>query len=265
MKTRRIMAAMLAAAASVSIAAAVSAEETPLGYVTFCADKAVLGQGLVTEPVNVPFYEGDNGIDIVQRAAEVVVVDGDWGSYIEGFADTDNGAELPAKIAEVCPDIGGRNTPGYLSSFDYTAESGWSWFLNDEYASVGIADYVPENGDVMQFRFTVYGYGCDLGVDNTSWGGSPALVDMVSTAELARLAAAADKSSAEYAQAVEVLGTFGITQAEIDEACAAFSAQSESEASVEEGGSPDTGVSGIAAAFGAALLACGVLAASKKR
>ena len=174
MKTRRIMAAMLAAAASVSIAAAVSAEETPLGYVTFCADKAVLGQGLVTEPVNVPFYEGDNGIDIVQRAAEVVVVDGDWGSYIEGFADTDNGAELPAKIAEVCPDIGGRNTPGYLSSFDYTAESGWSWFLNDEYASVGIADYVPENGDVMQFRFTVYGYGCDLGVDNASGGGSGA-------------------------------------------------------------------------------------------
>lgn len=260
--TKKIMAAMLSAAVLGAVAVSACAEDKPEGYVTFYADKNTIGQGLIVEPVKVPFYEGDSGIDIVQRAADVLVAESDYGNYIEAFADTDNGADIPAAVAEVCPDMFGRNAEGYLSAYDYTAESGWSWFLNGEYAQVGISGYEPADGDVVVFRFTVYGYGCDLGIDNSSWGGAPALVEMVDTAELAELAAANSDSGA-YDNAIEVLGTFGVTQAEIDEAAAAF-AQAD-EPAEDNKQSPDTGAEGIVAIIGTAALAGAVMFASKKR
>lgn len=272
MKKTRILAALLSASALCALSATAFAENEPQGYVTFYADKATIGQGLVCEPQLVPFYEGDTGIDIVKRAADVNAVDSDWGAYIEGFADTDTGEEIPAAIAEVCPEMFGRNAEGWLSAYDYTAESGWSWFLNGEYASVGISGYVPVDGDVVQYRFTVYGYGCDLGVDNSSWGGAPALVELVNTAELAKLAAVSDSSTAEYAAAIEVLGTFGVAQAEIDAAYDALSDAADSSSAPEsdnaaEGDktSPETGAEGIAAVIGAAFAAGAVMLLSKKR
>ena len=260
MKTKRTMSAVLSAAVLCAVSLTASAAEQPEGYVTFYADKAVIGQGLVTEPALVPYYEGDSGMDVVLRAAEVLTADGGWGAYIEGFADTDTGADIPQEIAAVCPEMHGRGTDGYLCALDYTSESGWSWFLNDEQAAVGIGDYTPAHGDVIQFRFTVYGYGCDLGLDNSSWGGSPALVEAVRTAELAELAAQADTASAEYRAAIDVLGTFGVSQTEVDAACAALTA-----ADSDAGASPDTGVESAAAIIGLAALACGVLAAARKK
>ncbi len=272
MKKTRILAAVLSASAVCALSATAFAEDVPQGYVTFYADKATIGQGLVCEPEAVPFYEGDTGIDIVKRAADVNVVDGGWGAYIEGFADTDTGADIPVAIAEVCPEMFGRNAEGWLSAYDYTAESGWSWFLNDEYASVGISDYTPVDGDVIQYRFTVYGYGCDLGVDNSSWGGAPALVEAVNTAELAKLAAKSDSSTPEYAAAIEVLGAFGVTQAEIDAAYDALADAADSTPAPESGDaaeddktSPETGAEGIAVAIGAALTAGAAMLLSKKR
>ncbi len=256
--TRIIMAAMLSAAIVGVGAVTVYAEPAPEGYVTFYADKGVLGQGLTVEPVQVPFYAEDTGISVVQRAADVLVTESDYGNYIGAFADTDNGAEIPAAIAEVCPDMFGRSRDGYLSEYDYTSEAGWNLFLNGELALVGISGYEPADGDVIAFRFTVYGYGSDLGVDNSSWGGVPALVEQTNASELARLAAQ-NKDSAAYSNAVEVLGSFGAEQSEIDEAAAAFATPE------EEKQSPDTGIEGAAAALGAALLAGVVLAAARKR
>ncbi len=260
---------MLSASAVLSVSVIAFAEGAPEGHITFYADKNTIGQGLVAEPVTVAFYEGDTGIDIVQRAADVLVADGGYGAYIEGFADVDNGAEIPVQIAAVCPEMTGRNTEGYLCSYDYTAESGWSWFLNGEYAMVGISDYQPEDGDVITFRFTVYGYGCDLGIDNSSWGGAPALVDAVNTAELAKLVAVSDADTAEYAEAVKVLGTFGATQEDIDSAYSALSAASaesgQPSGEPDDKTAPETGVEGIAAVCGAAAIACAALIASKKR
>lgn len=260
MKARKLMTTMLSAAVLSAVASTAYAQEAQ-GHVTFYADKAVIGQGMVTEPVRVPYYEGESGIDIVQRAADVIVADGEWGGYIEGFADTDTGAPIPEEILAVCPEIGGRNSEGSLCSYDYTAESGWSWFLNDEQASVGIGDYIPADGDVIQFRFTVYGYGSDLGIDNSSWGGNPALVEAVKTAELAELMAD-NVGTEKYSEAVKVLGTFGVSQEEIDAAAATFSeaadgAQSET--------SPDTGANGIAAVVGVAVLAGALLVSTKKK
>lgn len=272
MKKARVLVSAAFAAATVCSAMALcaSAENAPDGYVVFYADKAVIGQGLVCEPTKVPFYEGDNGIAIVERAADVIVAEGDYGAYVEGFYDTDTGAEIPAAIAEVCPEMLGRISSDRLCSYDYTAESGWSYYINDESAMVGISDYKPADGDVIQFRFTVYGYGSDLGVDNSSWGGAPALVEAVDTAQLASLAAAADKDTSEYDAAIEVLGKFGATQQEIDAAAEALVVADEGGSepdytTADDKGSAETGVESAAAAIGIFGIAAMAAMFSRKR
>ncbi len=256
-KAKIIIAALMSAAVMGGVSA--NAADAPEGYVTFYADKSVLGQGLTVEPVQVPFYTEDTGITIVQRAADVLVTESDYGDYIGAFSDIDTGAQLPDAIAAVCPDMFGRSREGYLSEYDYTSEAGWNLFLNGGLAQVGISGYEPQDGDVIALRFTVYGYGSDLGVDNTSWGGAAPLTELTDASELARLAAE-NPDSAAYEQAVEVLGTFGASQSDIDAAEMLFT---QSEDSGKQ--SPETGTEGIVAVIGAAALAGAALLISKKR
>ena len=286
---------MISAAAAVAVAAGAAsfsafAEEEAAGYVYFMADKTTIGQGFAVTPTKVAFYEGDTGLDIVKRAAEVVTEDSGYGAYITAFADEDLESNIPDAIAEVCPEMTGRTNEGYLSAMDYTAESGWSYFVNDEYAQVGIADYIPADGDVMCFEFTVYGYGADLGVDNSSWGGAAALKPLTNKAELIRLCA--DLSDGEtgyiYTGAMETLAIYESTQEDIDAAVEALtkvqngelsdSPETDAEAPAdavtvesaelpeasESKGSPATGVEGVAVAFAVVLLAGAGIALCKK-
>lgn len=292
MKTGKIVAGITAAALSAMALSFAAAADEPTGYVSFTAIKSAIGQGFTVEPVNVPLYEGDNGIDIVKRAVGedgVVLTESDYGAYITGFADTDTGAEIPAEIAAVCSEMTGRNTGGYLSAYDYTAESGWSYFINGEYAQVGITDYEPQDGDVLEFRYTVYGYGADLGIDNSGWGGAAALTEQVDASQLIKAAAEIKQNDEQTAQspafagAMEILARYGAAQSEIDQSIAALieelyaaepiaapleetePSDGQSAADDNDGkGSPDTGVEGAAAAFGVMILACGAVAVSRK-
>ena len=283
MKAAHIISA-IAAAAVMSAAAVTAAAQDEQGYVAFTAIKSTIGQGFTTEPVLVPIYEGDTGIDVVKRAADVQVTESDYGAYITAFADEDLGAELPAEIAAVCPEVTGRTAEGYLSSLDYTAESGWSYFVNGEYAQVGISDYQPQDGDILEFRFTVYGYGADLGVDNSSWGGAAALVEPVDASQLILACAQADdKDSPAYIAAMEVLAEYGASQDDIDSALGGLmagdvdpltgesgetltaDADNTADAPADDKGSPDTGIEGLAVVLGIGVLACGAIALSKKR
>ena len=274
MKARKLLAVVAALGASAAISLSAFAEPAAKGTVYFAAVKSTIGQGVCVEPVKVPFYEGEGGIDVVKRAAEVTVQESEYGDYITAFKDEDNGAEIPSEIKAVCTDMTGRNTEGMLSALDYTPESGWSYFLNGEYAQVGISDYTPADGDVLEYRFTVYGYGSDLGQDNSSWGGAAALVPSVNANELIKAAAEADMTLPEYKSAVEVLGKFGASQSELDAAAKALtdaansspaSDSSEQTSAPDTTNNVDTGVEGIAATFGAAALALGVIAVSRKR
>lgn len=296
MNLKKIISAVSAAAVAVvsagAMAAFASAEEnTPAGYVYFMADKTVIGQGFVTEPAKVPFYEGDKGVDIVNRAAEVLTEDSGYGAYITAFADEDNGNDVPAQIAEVCPDMSGRSSEGWLSAYDYTPESGWTYFINDEYAQVGIGDYEPADGDVLHFAFTVYGYGADLGVDNSSWGGAAALKDQIKSAELVKLLAdnsamleEGDDAAYIYTAAMEALAQYEATQEDVDNAvssmqnyssgAAQVTAEPTAEAATVESeqavisepdkGSPETGVEGVAVAFAVVILAGAGIALSRR-
>lgn len=277
MKTRKLLAVIAALGASAAISLSAFAEPAAKGTIYFAAVKSTIGQGVCVEPTAVPFYEGDSGIDVVKRAAEVTVEKSEYGDYITAFKDEDNGAAIPEEIKAVCADMTGRNTVGLLSALDYTPESGWSYFLNGEYAQVGISDYSPADGDVLEYRFTVYGYGSDLGQDNSGWGGAAALVPAVNAKELIKAAAEADKTLPEYKSAIETLGKFGASQSELDAAAKALtdaagsapetpSAQESSEQTSAPGtNNVDTGVEGVAAVFGVTALALGVIAVSRKR
>ena len=71
MKLRNIISAVAAAAVAASAASLCAfADDQPAGYVYFMAEKTTLGQGFEVEPVKVPYYEGETGLDIVERAAE---------------------------------------------------------------------------------------------------------------------------------------------------------------------------------------------------
>lgn len=286
MKIAKILAVAAAAATVGAASVCTFAEQSPAGYVYFCAQKSTIGQGLTVKPEKVPYYDGESGIDAVNRAAEILSEDSGYGPYITAFADSDNGGEIPAEIAAVCPEIGGRNAEGYLSAMDYTAEGGWTYFINDEYASVGIGDYAPTDGDVVCFRFTVYGYGADLGVDNSSWGGAAALKPMINDSELIRLCAEAEDGE-QLEAALEVLGNYSSTQEDIDSAAAALKAASEKSDNAENTEntdntentertdapektdapkeSADTGIEGVAVGFGAVIIAGAFIALSKKR
>ena len=221
-----------------------------------------------------------------------------YGAFITAFADTDsNDVVLPETIAEVCTIASGRTEEGWLSAYDYTAESGWTYFVNDEYAQVGIADYTPADGDVVVFSFTVYGYGADLGVDNSSWGGAAALKEQVKTAELVKLFAdnkdllnGSDEQAYAFTAAGEALAQYESTQEDVDNAVdrlenilgtetlvteesPSADAAAESEDAIDaaddgasgEKGSPSTGVEGVAVAVAVVILAGAGIAMSKKQ
>lgn len=299
MRFTKMIAAFAAAAVAASAASfCVSAEEnTPAGYIYFEAEKSTIGQGFTVVPTKVPFYEGDTGLDVVERAAEVLTEETEYGAYISAFADEDTDTTIPEEIQAVCPEMTGRTQEGYLSNYDYTAESGWSYFINDDYAQVGIGDYVPTDGDVLRFAFTVYGYGADLGVDNSSWGGAAALIPATNKAELIRLCAELkDLYTGEdeedftyiYTAAMEALANYNVPQEDIDDSIAgltkaiaemtpateetadtavtAEAVTAEADASADAGkGSPSTGVEGVAVAFAVVLLAGAGIALSKKQ
>lgn len=282
MRTGKFAAGITAAALSAMMMSFAAAADEPTGYVSFTAIASAIGQGFIVMPVSVPIYEGDMGVDIVKRAVGedgIVLTESDYGAYVTGFANTDADAEIPAEIAAVCPEMTGRNAAGYLSALDYTAESGWSYFVNGEYAQVGITDYEPRDGDVLEFRFTVYGYGADLGIDNSGWGGAAALAEQVDASELIRKCAELTGSgsySSVLQDALDVLGKYGTSQSEIDAAtvslealrtaAAADGSDSAAGAPGSDGkGSPDTGVGGAAAAFGVILIAVSAAVASRKR
>ena len=261
MRTRNIVSAVAAAAVAFSaVSFSVSAEENTTGYVYFMAEKTTIGQGFTVEPCKVAIHEGDTGLDLLKNAAEVLTEDTGYGAYVTAFADEDLQTEVPEAIKAVCPEMTGRNAEGYLSALDYTAESGWTYFVNDEYAQVGIGDYIPADGDVVVFSFTVYGYGADLGVDNSSWGGAAALKEAQEDIDnaVASLTDAldADAATAESAETAETADTAEVS---------AETADASADGADDGKGSPATGVEGAAVAFAVVLLAGAGIALSKRK
>ncbi len=68
------------------------------------------------------------------------------------------------------------NASDSLGSYSYHSTAGWMYTVNGAVPSVTMDSYTLQDGDVMRFQFSVYGYGADLGDVNTKdWYGIEAL------------------------------------------------------------------------------------------
>lgn len=219
-------AAALAAAVPTAACAAETqaAKEEQKGSVVLSVEKFTIGQGYILEPTEVPFYDGDNGLDLVVRAVgedNVIITAGDYGSYITGFADDGSSeAVLPDYLTDLVDreKLTGRAQEGSLCEFDYTSESGFYFFLNNVSASVGLDGYSPADGDVVRIQFTIYGYGADIGVDNSSWGGAAAVSPAVNRDEITKLLAQAKAENIDCKDELSAAADADITQEELDKA-----------------------------------------------
>lgn len=239
---KQIFAACAAAACMAFAAMPVFAEEAaPQGYVTVAVEKFTTGEGYILEPVEVPFYEGETGAAVTERAlgTEQINEGEGVGAYIASIADPEGGkGTVPEVIRSAVTSAGGtlseeRLTPGWLASYDYAGTSGWMYMVNNEVAAVGIGDYAPQDGDVLRWSFSIYAYGADLGIDTSymaEWGGAAAITPAADRDGLTKLLAKAkadvqkDGVQAAYDAAVAAISDVNAEQAQLDEAAAALQA-----------------------------------------
>ena len=148
-----------------------------------------------------------------------------WGYYIEGFKDVDAGDVTLAKCISAVVDksaLTGRNTEGVLSSFDYTAESGFIFFLNNRSSDTAIDSYAPSDGDVIRIQYSIYGYGSDIGIDNSSWGGASSVIPETNRDALTALIAEALDEGVDCTDAIAVISNMDSTQEQLDTAYSAL-------------------------------------------
>lgn len=173
------------------------------GYVTVSVEKFTLGQGYIHEPVRVPFQEGDNAAEVIaellgeERYRHGGTVENSF--YLSGVYDPDAGeVNIPAYILQAiggAGEVGDRENGDWLREFDYSDQSGWMYAVNNAFPNVGSSETLVENGDVIRWQFTVYGYGEDLG---SSFEGSSGLIQPANkdalTKEVAEINSHIDKT-----------------------------------------------------------------------
>lgn len=236
MKLKKIagIIAVVSMLASVGAVSASAAEELPEGYVTVSVEKFTLGQKFILEPVKVPFFKGETGSDITDRAIgkENINMGSGTGSYISSIADDGFGKEnIPQFIIDTVISKGHevddlREDEAWLSGMDYYAMSGWNFTVENQIPSFGINDYVPNNGDVLRWQYTIVGYGADIGYDTSymsEWGGMASLIPETDRTEiisvLSEAAAAGLTEIEEYKNTLQICSDLSVTQSELDKAC----------------------------------------------
>jgi hypothetical protein len=224
-------------------------------------EKFTLGQGYVKSPVAVMAQEGDNAAKLITQlvGSDNYKNDGtvDAGFYLKSIKDNDSSsANIPEYILQRIDiagiEVGTRRTTGWLGEFDYTDLSGWMFTVNNELPSapgggglLGAADFtyaMMQDGDVMRWQFTVYGYGADLGFGNVMAG--EAFINTADksalTAKIAQIDASSEKPAwmahADYAETYsEALHTVQDTtssQTAVDASLQAISSTPSTEAQI---------------------------------
>jgi hypothetical protein len=135
-----------------------------------------LGQGFYLEPTALEMpaeATAGEAMELLLNQNGKAFQGGNESNYLEAVAGFDTGPDtvnIPAYIT----DNGGPTTAqaratgnrnNYLGQPDYSTMSGWMYTVNHEMAA-GIGDQILNDGDVLRFQFTVWGYGSDLGLES---------------------------------------------------------------------------------------------------
>lgn len=160
--------------------------EPEMVSVTVSVDANTLGLGYLIQPTQVEVAEGTRASAVLTGllAENGYTWDSDGavesGFYLKGISPVDQtNAAVASYIVEAMngdgPDHTAR-TDNVLGAGDYHETSGWMYFVNNASADKGPSDWRISGGEVLRWQFSVYGYGADLNVDNSSWGGPSSLV-----------------------------------------------------------------------------------------
>lgn len=128
-------------------------------------EKLTLGQGFIVEPTAIHTSEGSTVAQILEEVMPgeyLYMGEVDDNIYVQSFADKESEPNIPQYIEELIGEISGREDSEWLSEFDYYDMSGWKYSVNNEFPSVSASDAVVNDGDVIRWQFTLYGYGTDL-------------------------------------------------------------------------------------------------------
>ncbi|HCT91107.1 MAG TPA: hypothetical protein DF613_06980 [Lachnospiraceae bacterium] len=148
------------------------------GEIYFSVEKFTIGQGYLVEPSVVSVKEGETLSAFLERyiPTKGLVMELDrnssYGWYLQGFKNADSGvSHVPAciqAISEDTPrdsDVQPEKNVYYpdLMEFSYHGQAGWCYYANNLPGETAMDKYRLKDGDVIRLRFTLYGWGGDLG------------------------------------------------------------------------------------------------------
>lgn len=137
-----------------------------IGTVTLSIEKFTIGQGYLIEPTQVVLHEGDTCANLVKDILknnnyEIEAPTTSNGWYLSGIKNADNGkTKIPDVIKNMDTQVNGEDiiyppddtakNVAYpdLSEFSYHRNAGWMYSVNGEFPNVGMAAWIPKDGDV---------------------------------------------------------------------------------------------------------------------
>ncbi|MDI3536134.1 MAG: hypothetical protein PWP30_616 [Eubacteriaceae bacterium] len=160
--------------------AAVDGLKPDTGTVTIDVERFTIGQGFFKEPVTMAYTKGDTVMDVLKKLVGEDNIVGS-SSNVSGIKGADLGTatipdyitnDLKGPSTDEANEAGCKDTD-VLAAGDYDTLSGyvtgWMYLVNDEIPNITANDYVVQDGDVIRWAFTVWGYGADL--DGVGMGG----------------------------------------------------------------------------------------------
>ena len=128
-------------------------------------EKLTLGQGYIMTPTAITADEGTSVAQILemtmpQQYMHTGTIEDNL--YVSAFNDIEEEINSPEYIMELIGETTARQDSEWLSEFDYSDSSGWKFSVNNEFPSVSSSDYILNDGDVIRWQFSLYGYGTDL-------------------------------------------------------------------------------------------------------
>ena len=146
-----------------------NAATTGKAYVS--VEKFTIGQGYLIEPCEVTITNGEKASQVIDRVLKANGYEYTLASYsfwyLSGIKNADSGKiNVPKCVTAIGQSDLNPKSGKDLSEYDYSDQSGWCYFVNNESPDVGADQYEVHDGDVIRFRFTLFGYGADLGCPN---------------------------------------------------------------------------------------------------
>jgi hypothetical protein len=122
--------------------------------VTMSVEKLTVNGEYIVEPTQIVVPEGSTVAYTLKELLKAAYPEKGYDAY-RGSSNYVAGIWDPSYTSST-------SYPGYLNEFDYGGASGWKYCQNNVFPTLGIAQSVVHDGDVVRFQYTRFGLGSDL-------------------------------------------------------------------------------------------------------